>query len=104
MGSGSARVSRRQRDVWGRKTTSPPPRSMEETVANQIRKPSTQVHISAIENSNGYPNIMEKLIPNNLGFEDGQTSTFFQIESPTTTLVTKIYIAREEIEENHVRY
>ena len=74
---------------------------MEETVANQIRKPLTQVHISAVENSNGYPNIMEKLITNNSGFEDGQTSTLFQIESPTTTQVTKIYIAREEIEENH---
>ena len=67
---------RRQKDVRGRKTTSPPPRSMEETAANQIRKPSTQVHISVVENSNGNPNIMEteiveKLIPNNSGFEDG---------------------------------
>lgn len=97
---------RRQKDVRGRKTTSPPPRSMEETAANQIRKPSTQVHISVVENSNGNPNIMEteiveKLIPNNSGFEDGQTSIPFQIESPTTTQVTKIYTAREEIEENH---
>ena len=79
---------------------------MEETAANQIRKPSTQVHISVVENSNGNPNIMEteiveKLIPNNSGFEDGQTSIPFQIESPTTTQVTKIYTAREEIEENH---
>lgn len=79
---------------------------MEETAANQIRKPSTQVHISVVENSNGNPNIMEteiveKLIPNNSGFEDGQTCIPFQIESPTTTQVTKIYTAREEIEENH---
>ncbi|KAK9998304.1 hypothetical protein SO802_017907 [Lithocarpus litseifolius] len=79
---------------------------MEETTANQIWKPSTQVHISAVENSNGNPNIMEgetveKLIPKSLGFKDGQTSIPFQIESPNTTQVTKIYTAREEIEENH---